>query len=194
MGIDVGEKMHYVVGQRVDNNRFKILLVGVATDFGQLHDIAERMKVKMCVIDKGPDIHGVKEFQKQERFPVYRCQYSEFLMTGANFDRETGIVKVNRNEICDRVHDAFTTDKISIPRECTEIKEFAEQMTKLAKDTQKHPETGLPKTKWIKLGNKDDHWYHSSCYFILAATQTSPIRDGVPNKPIKFKNNYIMSS
>lgn len=192
MGVDVGEVMHVVIGRRTGANTHDILYVGKATDFGQIHDIAEKMNVQFAVIDKGPDIHGVKEFQKREKYPVYRCQYSEQMSLTHDFDRETRVVKCNRNELCDRVHDAFQNDKISIPRDCPDIKEFAEQLTKLAKDTQRHPDTGLPKTRWVKIGNKEDHYYHAAVYFLLAATQTAPRRAGYTPQKIKIKNNPIV--
>ena len=192
MGIDVGDKLHVVVGQRTGKETYRVLNISTVSSFGEVHDLAKKMNVGFCVIDKGPDIHGVKSFQEQESYPVFRCLYNDFMMGAPDFDRETKVVKCNRNEMCDRVHDAFISNKITIPRECPEIRDYAEQLTKMAKDTQAHPETGIQKTRWIKLGNKNDHFFHSTLYMMLAASKVSPSRDGMIKKQIKLKNKFVL--
>ena len=191
MGIDVGEKMHYVVGHRDSKNTFEILSMGTATDFGLIHDIARKMKVKMTVIDKGPDIFGVKEYQKNAGHRVFRCLYNEHSLLKPTYDTKTGLVKANRNEVCDMVHDTFINGMITIPRKSAETSEYAVQMTKTAKDTSPHPDTGIPRTRWIKVGNKQDHYFHATGYFLLAANRVSPTGGINRNRRLSYAiNNY----
>lgn len=191
MGIDVGEIMHYVVGHRDSNNTYNILTMGTAKDFGLINDIARKMKVQMTVIDKGPDIFGVKEYQKNAKHRVFRCLYNEHSLLKPTFDTKTGLVKANRNESCDMVHDTFVNRLITIPRVCSEVNEYAAQLTKTVKDTKPHPETGVPRTRWLKIGNKKDHYFHATGYFLLAANRVSPVRDGVRRKRSQYAvNNY----
>lgn len=192
-GIDVNEKLNVVTGIRTGRRSYHILHVGEFEDFSQLHEFNLNMKVNFGVIDKGPDIHGVKVFQEQEQYPVYRCQYSEYQLQGPDFNRETKVVKANRNEAADMVHSAVIDQMVSLPRSCPTIKEFAEQMTRMAKMTVNHPDTGLPKTTWKgKLGGKPDDYFHAMIYFLLAANKTSPSKISRKKKPIVIKNNHYL--
>lgn len=172
MGVDIGKTIHAVVGIRTAADTFDILNVSRLNDLHELHDLAARMNVKSAVIDSGPYDLGVREFQKKEPYTVYLCQYSETQPGKPNFEAKSGMVKVNRNEWCDKVHDVFTNNKIRIPRRSAEVKEFSNQMTRTAKTIIEHPETGQKKPRWIKIG--DDHFFHSVLYFLLAAGRTTP--------------------
>ena len=172
MGVDIDKKIHVVVGIRTGRESYDILNVSELNDLNELHDLALKMNVHSAVIDSGPYDHGVREFQKTEPYAIYLCQYSEQMPGKPKFDRMTGIVKVNRNEWCDKVHTTFTKNNIRIPRPSIMIDEYARQMTKTAKSIITHPDTGLKKPRWIKLG--DDHYFHGTLYFLLAALRQSP--------------------
>jgi hypothetical protein len=181
MGIDVGEKMHVVVGHKTGNNTYRVLLATPASSFGELHAIAERMNVQSCVIDKGPDIHAPKEFRLEERFPVFRCYYSEFIKE-PKWDNKTGVVTVNRNEWCDNIHSTVLEKRLVLPRNTPEIEKLALNLTKMSRQTVSHPKTGVPVTKWVKRGDKEDHYFHALLYFMLAAERTVPVREGAPTQ------------
>lgn len=190
MGVDVGDKLHYVVGRRTGLKTYSVEHIGTTSEFGEVVDISRKMNVKFEVWDKGPDIHAVKEYQREAGHSVFRCQYSENMMTAPDFDREKRIVKVNRNELCDRVHDLFANNKVVLPRRCPDIEEYALQMTKLIKETVPHPDTGIPRTRWIKIKDKNDHFFHATGYFLLAASQTTPVSANGQRKTIKLSNNF----
>ena len=177
MGVDMGKKIHVVVGIRTAREAYEILNVSVLEDDAQgqalnkLHDLAMKMNVHSAVIDSGPYDHGIREFQRTEPYKIWLCQYSEQMPGKPKFDK-FGMVKVNRNEWMDKVHMTFIKNNILIPRPSIMINEYAHQMTRTAKTIIEHPDTGLKKPKWIKLG--DDHHYHSTLYFLLAAYRTSP--------------------
>jgi hypothetical protein len=191
MGVDIGDPMWCVVGLRTGDDTYQILYASPVNTFDELHDIADRMNVKMCVMDAMPDIHASRSFQKAEPYTVYRCHYSEQMPGSPNFDGKSGTVKCNRNEWCDRVYDVFSNRKMRLPRMSSEIKRYAEQMTHTAKTLIKNPDTGIAKPRWIKLGS-DDHYFHATLYFLLACSRTSPRRVDSGRRQIytKCKNSF----
>jgi len=172
MGVDVGKKLHVVIGIKTGRDAYEILNVSRLNDLNELHDLALKMGVKVAVFDSGPYDHGVRTFQKDEPYTVYLCQYSETMPGRPKFDSRTGMVKVNRNEWCDKVHMTFSDNKIRIPRVSPEITEYAREMTRTAKMTKENPETGALKPTWLKLGA--DHYFHATLYFLLGCTRSSP--------------------
>ncbi len=190
MGVDIGKKIHVVVGIRTARETYDILHVSTLNNLRELHDLALKMNVHSCVIDAGPHDHGVKEFQRTEPYTIYLCYYSEQMPGKPNFNGKEGIVKCNRNEWCDKVHTIFTQNRIRIPRPSVSVNEYAREMTKTAKTIITNPDTGVEKPRWIKLGS--DHYYHSTIYFLLAALRSSPrqrSQDKI-NRPTHTVNNW----
>jgi len=66
----------------------------------------------------------------------------------------------------------YTDNRIRIPRKSVEINEYAHEMTRTAKTIIENPDTGLTKPRWIKLG--EDHYFHATLYFLLAASRSTP--------------------
>ena len=195
MGIDVGSTLHVVVGVKRDRDSYEILLVKECKDFQEIHDIAMKMNVKSCVIDAGPDIHRPKEFRKEMPFPVWRCRYAGENNPGAVWKGDTGLVSVNRNEWCDKVRDVLTSDtKMVLPHAEKEIREYATQMTKMVKSVDVNDKTGIRKPRWHKRGDKVDHYFHATLYFLVAASRIVVSRtDGQPTRRYtKCKNNYTL--
>jgi len=193
MGVDVGKKLHVVIGIKTGRDVYDILYVGRCDTFGDLHLLAKKMNVKYCVIDAMPDTHKIKEFAKEEPYVVSRAFCSENYNTGRpKWDPKDGTVKANRNEWMDKVHEIFVTKKIRIPKFSQELQEYAVELTKTAKTTIEHPDTGVLKPRWIKLSGGNDHYYLSTLYFLLAASRVSPSRrDGTANvRFTKQKSTY----
>ncbi len=172
MGVDIGKKIHVVVGIRTGRESYDILHISRLNDLHELHDLALKMNVHSCIIDSGPHDFGVLDFQRTEPYTIYLCQYSEQMPGKPKFNSKEGIVRVNRNEWCDKVHTTFSENRIKIPRQSVEISEFAREMTKTAKTIIENPDTGVVKPRWIKLGA--DHYFHSVLYYLLACHRTSP--------------------
>ncbi len=193
MGFDVDPVMHAVIGIRTGKDTYEILRMVRADEFSQLHDIAKAMNVKYCVEDAMPDIHASREFQKTEPYKIWRCFYSEFQTSAPDFDNEKGTIKCNRNEMCDKVHDVFVNNKITIPRRTPEIETYAYQMTRTAKVLMENPDTGQKKPKWIKKAGKEDHYFHATLYFLLAASKLMPVKKDGSLKNTRYfrsKNNF----
>jgi len=172
MGVDIGKKIHAVVGIRTARETYDILNVSRLNNLVELHDLALKMNVHSCVIDSGPHDFGVLDFQRMEPYTIYLCQYSEQMPGKPQYNSKEGIVKCNRNQWCDKVHTTFTENRIRIPRISVEVNEFARELTKTAKTIIENPDTGVIKPRWIKLGA--DHYFHGMLYFLLAASRTSP--------------------
>ncbi len=194
MGVDVGGSiLHVTIGIRTGRDTYETLHVGRYDNFGQLHEVARKMNVKFGVIDALPDTHAVRDFAKEAPYTVYMCYYSETQPGKPKWDKDQGTVKVNRNEWCDNVHETYAKQKIQLPRQTPEIEELALEMTKTAKTNIENPDTGIPKPKWIKLGD-NDHYFHSSLYFLLAATRAVISTAGVETKRYaKQKNEYSLT-
>ena len=85
------------------------------------------------------------------------------------------MVKVNRTELCDAIHDLFSRGgRIVLPRRSEEIEIYAREMTNIAKVLQEDPETGSREYRYRKLG--EDHYFHATNYLYLAA-QKIPLSD-----------------
>ena len=190
MGVDMGKKIHVEIGVRTAREAYDIICVAELDTLSELHDLAMKMNVHFAVIDSGPYDHGVREFQKTEPYTIYLCQYSETSPGKPKFDSKTGTVKVNRNEWMDKVHTTYINNNIRIPRPSNVINEYARQMTKTAKTIITHPDTGMTKPRWIKIG--PDHHYHGTLYFLLAASRTSPRQryQGTIKRPTHVINRF----
>ncbi len=189
MGVDVGKIIHVVIGTRTGREAYDILNISRVNNLNELHDLAQKMNVRIAVIDSGPHDHGIREFQRSEPYTVYLCQYSEQMPGKPKWDRE-GFVKCNRNEWCDKVHITFTENRVRIPRVSGEVNEYAKEMTCTAKTTIEHPDTGVLKPRWIKLGA--DHYFHATLYFLLGCLKTiaRPSSVNVISRPQFATNNW----
>lgn len=190
MGVDIGKKIHVVVGIKTGRESYDIVNISELNDLRELHDLALKMNVHNCVIDSGPHDFGVLDHQRTEPYTINLCQYSEQMPGRPKYNSTEGLVKCNRNEWCDKVHTTFVQNRITIPRESLAIKEYARQMTKTAKIIITNPDTGLKKPRWKKLG--PDHYFHATLYFLLAASRTSIAQrgQGSINRPTHSTNNW----
>jgi len=174
MGADVGKgSLHYVIGYRTAKDRFKIIRLGRAGSFEELRRIGEDMNVRTCVIDAAPDYNASIEFQRSAPYRVYRATYNQ---TTTKFNDKENTISANRNEWCDRVHQLFTGDgTIELPRLCNEVNDYAFQLTQMHK-TYVDDRTGTQKPMWIKKkgGQTEDHYFHTTIYFLLACRHAVP--------------------
>jgi hypothetical protein len=193
MGVDVDPQMHVVIGTKTTRETYEILHTCRVDDFNQLHDLMHKFNVKYYVIDAMPDIHATKDFVKTHN-GGWRCHYSETMQNAPEFNNEERTVKCNRNEWCDKVHDTFYTNKIVIPRKSPEIETYAYQLTRTAKVLVENPDTGLKKPRWIKKSGKEDHYYHATLYFLLAAMKSQPVRKSGFNESNSNRYKFAKSN
>lgn len=186
MGVDIGKDLHVVIGQRVNKKQYRILKVATLSTFNDLHDIAKRFRVKKAVLDAFPETRKAREFQANTLFQVYLCEY-QHTISNVLWNDKTGIVKVNRTEICDGTHELFEeVGTCEIPRRCTEIDVYAKQMCNIAKTLEVDEETGSKAYRYIRRFGPD-HYRHATNYFLMAASEMSFARKD-RGHAVNFKN------
>lgn len=171
-GVDVGKKLHVVIGKRKTRELLKIIKVARLDNWNELHELNQRYGVTSCVIDYKPEIHKVRDFQKQEPYTIFACDYVERKTGSASWDENDGMVKVNRTEICDATHElVITPGRLEIPHRNKELKQFAFEMCNMAKKLEDDPYGGKV-YRYRQLGNDisgPDHYRHAMNYALLAS-------------------------
>ena len=156
------------------------------TPNADLHDIARRFRVKRAVLDALPETRKAREFQAEESYQVYLCEY-QHTISNVLWNDKTGIVKVNRTEICDGTHDLFKEAGVcEIPRRCAEVDMYAKQMCNIAKTLETDEETGSKAYRYIRRFGPD-HYRHATNYFLMAASEMPYVRKG-SGRDVNFKN------
>lgn len=169
MGVDVGRTMAVVIATRPTRNSLKVVKVARVESFNDLHDLARDFNVGSAVIDLKPEIRKVREFQRNESFSVFACDYVEMRTGMTHWDEKDKVIKCNRTEICDATHELATEPgRLTLPRVNTEIKEFAKQMCNIAKVLEEDSESGARIYRYKKL-NVNDHYRHAMNYCLLAS-------------------------
>jgi len=171
-GVDVGKQLHVVIGVRKTRELLKIVKVVRVDSFQELHEICQRFSVSSMVIDYKPEIHKVRDFQAQENFSVFACDYVERKTGSASWDEQDLMVKVNRTEICDATHDlVITPGRLELPSKNKELEQFAFQMCNIAKKLEDDAFGGKV-YRYRQLGNDisgPDHYRHAMNYALLAS-------------------------
>lgn len=171
-GVDVGKRLHVVIGKRKTRELLKIIKVARIDSWNDLHELNQRYGVTSCVIDYKPEIHKVREFQRQEPYSVYACDYVERKTGQATWDEKDLMVKVNRTELCDATHDLVVTPgRLELPSRNKELEQFAFEMCNIAKKLEDDPFGGKV-YRYRQLGNDisgPDHYRHAMNYALLAS-------------------------
>jgi hypothetical protein len=171
MGVDVGKTKHIVIGVRTGKELFTILRTAQVKEWSDIHNIARRFNVRSAVIDIRPYEDKAREFQKAENYKIFLCEYKENTPQGTIYNPKTGIVSVNRTEICDATHRLVTDEGcLILPAVSPEMKEFARQMCTMAKFEEKNKRTGIPVYRYRTKSGAPDHFRHALNYFYLAAS------------------------
>lgn len=176
MGVDVGAKLHVLIGLKTDGNFKKILRVAKVDSFNDVHDLAADYNVQVAVFDKYPETHKVREFLKAEKFDGYTCEYSETLTTSEVWNVEESQVKVNRTEILDQSDRVIRNRNIELPRSSDIMEEFVKHAVSNVKKLERKKTTDTPIYRYIQRG--DDHFRHALNYFLLACTRVNEYRRG----------------
>lgn len=195
MGVDVGKMKHIVIGIMTGKDHYEILKVARRSSWNDIHDLARKFNVKSAVIDIRPYEDEVRRFQESEKaYQIYLCQYDENTVISTNFNKLTGIVKVNRTEICDSTHRIVTEQNIKLPRRCPEVDEFAKQLCNIAKVLMTNKRTNTPIFRYRPIGSGGDHYRHALNYFYLATQKcrVSYKHAGRRKKQMVANNEYAV--
>ena len=183
MGVDIGKTMHVVIGPRTGNDRFNLVKIIRVKSWDEIHDLIGRYNVTSGVIDIRPYEDGARTFQKAERSRcrIFLCEYNENTIQGINFNDDSGIVKVNRTEICDRSHRIVSEKKVSLPRRCDEVDIFTKHCCNLAKVAETNKKSGGMIYRYRAIGSGGDHYRHALNYYLLASSGSRIVNINSPN-------------
>jgi hypothetical protein len=171
MGVDVRKHKNVIIGCRSGRDRYSILRVARITDWDDILRMAERFRVKSCVVDSGPGGDAQRQFQKKARFKVWLCQYRENAPSGTQYHDKLGIVSCGRTEICDATHRIIAGEKeLDLPADCPEVRQFARECCNSARVELTDKRTKQTIYRYIKLDTGPDDYRHALNYFYLAAT------------------------
>jgi len=169
MGVDIGKTKHVVIGIRTGNDRYEILKIVQVQTFNQIHDLARRYGVKSAVIDIRPYEDEARNFQKQENYKIFLCEYTDSPLQEADFNDNNGIVKTYRTGILDQTHRLMLNGQIKLPRQNPVVEEFTRQYCNTAKSKETNKKTGQIIYRYNQTGTGEDHYRHATGYFVLAA-------------------------
>ena len=174
MGVDVRPTYkNVVIGIRVGRERWRILRVARIQTWSEIMQMAVRFHVRSAVVDIQPDTDAAREFQRAAvRFKVYLCDYSQTTPVGPVYNDNTGILKVNRNEVCDATHRILTSGKmLELPANCPEVTQFARECASVAKAEviDKRTKSSTFRYRTLDTGVRDDY-RHALNYWWLAAS------------------------
>lgn len=177
MGVDVGKIKHVVIGTKIDNDRYEIVLTCKIPEsshgWKDIFDLAGKFNVKSTVIDIGPYYDEARTYQGTITTKSFLCEYSDTQVAPAIYNDNTLVVKVNRTEIFDQSHRLLSNGNISLPTQCPETEEFARQCCNCAKFEEKDKRKGTIVFRYRPTGDRQEHFRNALNYFLLAACQTS---------------------
>ena len=176
MGVDVGNDFHVMIFDRPTDKSVRLVKAchvssQKMTDFNPLHDLIVQYNVKSCVIDFAPAQAKVRSFRAAEGAAgceVFGNIYQDEMRGMVNWDAKNGLVRENRTEICDNVHDlVITPGALLLPRNSEVMGEVIKHFCNLAKVLEEDRETGSKEYRYRKLG--PDHFRHAAHYALLAS-------------------------
>jgi hypothetical protein len=179
MGVDVKmDQYHYMVGSRTGEHRFRIWKWGIAPTLDAIADIARAFCVERAVIDAMPDLNLVKMFC--ETFPwAWRTFLPDNFQTSPVWNMQEWVVKANRNEVMEAGFNTVVHRRLVLPRrDANTERVLVKAFTNMAKTTKQDEQTGVPKTRWVVLGAKDNDMWMAWLHFLLAA-ESVPIISGL---------------
>jgi hypothetical protein len=189
-GLDVGKVKHLVIGKRIGPKNYEIVKVARLSSWDDISEMISKFNCKSGVIDARPYEDEARRFQKEQKMRIFLCEYSETTPQGTQYNPKTGMVKVNRTEICDATHNLVAQDGLlTLPRQNhPELKVFAEQVCNPAKVLEVNKKT---KQSLYRYRGTDDHYRHALNYFLLAVAKIGRAAPGGRKKKYtKVMNDY----
>lgn len=167
MGVDQGKDLHVAISRK-DWGREKVIHIGIYKDWEELSDLMKRFKVSRCVVDGMPEIRNARAFANNHKGKVFLNFYNEHQKGHYKWDERNLMVSCNRTESLDASHRMILDQKISFPKECKIVREFAEHLHNTAKKLEEDQVTGSKRYKYVKLG--PDHFRHAFNYCAISSS------------------------
>ena len=195
IGVDNDDNKHVVVGIRTGNDRYEALkfLRTTTIDFNEVYDLVRRYNIKFGVVDIRPNKDSAVQFQKacaSVGCKIFLCEYTDSPLQDANFNDNTGIVKVYRTGIFDTTHRIISNQQIVLPRQSSTVDEFARQCCNCVKSKdERRKDTVI--YRYVKTGDQHDHYRNALNYFVIAANRVQRVnRFKSSNRVLTCDNNY----
>lgn len=197
MGVDQRRHKNVIIGIRNGPERYRVLRIARVETWEEVRALHRRFNVKSCVVDIRPYEDSARQFQKdvRGRGRTYLCEYKESSPVGTMFNDKTGIVGVNRNEICDATHRLVVSEKmLELPAICPEIQQFARECATLAKIEVIDKKTHATTFRYRKLaaGTPDDYRHALNYFYLAASGHRIGVVDGNRRRRSRHaKNTYV---
>jgi len=116
MGIDVNKHLDVRISYPNNGNR-DAKFIGRVHTFDDCHELIERYNVKQCVIDSGPDIHAIPEFQEAAKCDTWTCKYSQAEGRDGypKYDSQSMRIVVDRTYLLDKAFADLRRQKNRLP-------------------------------------------------------------------------------
>ena len=175
MGVDVGQKCHYVIGRPRESGHVEILAYGICS-FDELAEIERRYNVKHAVIDLRPYEQEVKRHINGRR-GFFACDFNTgnqedwYKFTIAD-DETRGashrIIKADRTQSCDFLISKMSIKKqLMLPVSAKDDARLINQLCAPTRMTLADTKTGDIKAVY-NSGGKADHFFFAFVYLLLA--------------------------
>jgi len=178
-GMDVGLIKHLVIGMKTAPEKIEIVRVAKPTSFDEAYDLFRRYNVRSGVVDIRPYEDEARKFQKlckKVGIKVYLCQYVDNSSVEYSFNDNTGIVKTYRTGIFDQSHRYFANGNITLPRQNSDIEEFAQQCC----NCEKYPDkdrNGSDVMRYRPCGDtrQGEHFRNALNYLLLSTHKAAVV-------------------
>lgn len=162
LGVDVGLKKHWVLG-----NRQGIFRVGETDKWEDIEKLIKMYDVEIAVFDALPDLTEPRKLR--EKYPgIVWLHYFKKDVRKADFilwDNKTHTVYSDRTKIIQQVQDEFNDRKIRFQMKPEELGSYISHWQTLYKTTEKD-RMGIERDVWQSSGQ--DHYAMATVYFRLA--------------------------
>ena len=176
-GVDLGRDFHVVIFDRPTDRAVRLVKAchmgsNNQRNFTFLHDLIMQYNIKSMVIDMEFEQAKVRQFIQNENgvngCEIYGNIYQDHYRGIVNWDSKNHIVREDRTEICDNIHDlVITPGMFLLPRQSDVMQELIKHFCNLAKVLTEDQDTGSKEYTYRKLG--PDHYRHAAQYALLAS-------------------------
>ena len=177
IGIDVGKLFHVTVAIRPNDQSLKVIYMTRVSDIKDVYEIIHRFNAGCVVMDMEPELRTGRELQKNLDIPVWLCDEQGNRKKPAGWYEDDHTLAVNRTEVCDMVvQEIREKGKITLPRRCEEVEEFALECSNIVKAKKVDKLSGSVSFYWNNMG-RPDHYFHSLLFCIMASDRVPVVTD-----------------
>jgi hypothetical protein len=169
MGVDQGDTLFIVIGEKLKTSHLRVLLICKAQDFSFLDKLMREFHITFAVVDAGPNRMASRDFVQRWPGRAVRSIFSSVEEPIKGEKDDIPQIKSERNETIDKYVVAIQKGLILFPRKSSEgMEEFLNHHKALIKEKKEDVRTGEPKYEY-KKGVKNDFGL-AGTYMFLAAT------------------------